>query len=57
MFVSIYTYAVVLLVILLLRLLMAMLTATFNRVRGEATLEWRLQLARCRVEGTRTARL
>ena len=42
----VYTYAIVLLVILLLRMLMALLTASFNSVAKESVLEWRLQLAR-----------
>ena len=36
LFGAIYMYAIVLLVLLLVRLLMAMLTATFNRVRSES---------------------
>lgn len=41
-----YYVTMVLIVVLLVRLLMAMLTATFNRIRSEAVLEWRLRLAR-----------
>mmetsp|Transcript_32616 Transcript_32616/g.74805 ORF Transcript_32616/g.74805 Transcript_32616/m.74805 type:complete len:426 (-) Transcript_32616:168-1445(-) len=41
-----YVGCVILLLILLLRLLMAMMTNTFRRAMEQATLEWRLQLAK-----------
>lgn len=41
-----YYLCMVLIVVLLMRLFMALLSATFNRMSKDATLAWRLQLAR-----------
>lgn len=46
MFALFYYATMVLIVVLLLRMLMAMLTAHFNEIREAALLEWRLRFAR-----------
>ena len=42
-----YRMATLMLVVLLLRMFMAMLTATFNAAKAEATLKWRIHLLQC----------